>query len=57
MMGTRRKIALWWQRSYSEFVVVLPEWKHGVEMVFRNQRDMLSFARGAGRMLKQIERG
>jgi hypothetical protein len=53
-MGTKRKVATWWQRRPHEFVVRPHKWKpKDGEIVFASKGQMLNFARTTGMVLKE----
>lgn len=54
-MGTRRRVAIWYVRRRGEFVVKPQGKGYGkAELVFPSQTEMLSFARSARLVLKQV---
>ena len=54
-MGTKRRVAVWFQRRKGEYVVLPPGWKRrDGELVFTTQGQMVAFARASKLMLRQV---
>ena len=55
-MGTKRKVALWYERRRGEYVVLPPNWKPKDDgsIVFTDRGQMLAFARASRLVLRQV---
>lgn len=54
-MGTKRRVAVWYQRRKGEFVVIPPNWKaRDGELVFTTQGQMMAFAKASKLILRQV---
>lgn len=54
-MGTKRRVATWYQRRKGEYVVLPPGWKpRDGELVFTTQGQMMAFAKASKLMLRQV---
>lgn len=57
MMGTKRRVCLWYRRGKREFVAWPAGWKpKDGDIVFSHKEQLIAFAMSAGMVLKELPR-